>query len=207
MEFRTIPGFSYYEVNIYGEVRSVDRIIKCKTGYKQLFHGKTIKWNINKNRKNETSVHLLNDNGVRRRIKVSHCVAMAFPEICGELFDGCEVDHIDTNRLNNNAYNLRVTDKTGNMNNPTTRKNCSNAWTEERRIKCSQRMKDNNPMCKPGIKHQNSVKVGYYDENNNLIVFDSIAEASRITGVNHSGIQKCVRGIINKSGGLIWKCV
>lgn len=150
MEFRKIPGFSNYEVNIDGEIRSLDRVVECKTGHKQLYHGKTIKWNINKNRKNETSVHLLNDNGVRRRIKVSHCVAKAFPEICGELFDGCEVDHIDTNRLNNNAYNLKVTNKTGNMNNPTTRKNCSNAWTDERRKERSQYMKHNNPLKQDG---------------------------------------------------------
>lgn len=54
---------------------------------------------------------------------VHRLVAKAFPEICGEWFDGCEVDHIDTDRSNNNATNLRVCTHKENMNNPTTIEN------------------------------------------------------------------------------------
>jgi len=35
-------------------------------------------------------------------------IAKAFPEICGEWFEGCEVHHIDGNPLNNEANNLLV---------------------------------------------------------------------------------------------------
>lgn len=35
-------------------------------------------------------------------------VARAFPEICGEWFDGCHVHHKDHNPLNNRADNLQV---------------------------------------------------------------------------------------------------
>lgn len=49
-------------------------------------------------------------------------VAKAFPEICGKWFEGCEVDHKDCNRKNNNAYNLRCCTSKENANNPITRK-------------------------------------------------------------------------------------
>lgn len=54
-------------------------------------------------------------------IAVHRLVAMTFPEICGEWFEGCEVDHKDTNKLNNNAFNLRVCTHKENMNNLLTR--------------------------------------------------------------------------------------
>lgn len=41
---------------------------------------------------NHTAVHLI--------------VAKAFPEICGEWFEGCQVHHKDRNKLNNRADNL-----------------------------------------------------------------------------------------------------
>ena len=42
-------------------------------------------------------------------------VAKAFPEICGEWFEGCEVHHIDCDPLNNEAKNLIVCTKAEHM--------------------------------------------------------------------------------------------
>lgn len=43
------------------------------------------------------------------RTRYAHLeVAKAFPEICGEWFEGCEVHHKDGNSLNNEASNLIV---------------------------------------------------------------------------------------------------
>lgn len=41
-------------------------------------------------------------------ISVHRAVAQAFPEICGEWFEGCVVHHIDGNKENNAATNLIV---------------------------------------------------------------------------------------------------
>ena len=149
-----IPGFSYYRITIDGYVNSIEREVLCSDGkreWTQRFHAHEIKWKVNKHRNNETTVYITDDTGVLRHMKVSHLMALAFPEICGVLFEGCDVDHIDTNRLNNNAYNLRVVDRKGNMNNPKTLQHCSDAWNKDRRETASNRMKgDNNPTRKPG---------------------------------------------------------
>lgn len=47
-----------------------------------------------------------------------------------------------------------------------------------------------------------------YDLNNNFIQqFSGLEEASRCTGVRPDGICKCCKGIINKSGGYIWRYI
>lgn len=53
-------------------------------------------------------------------VKVSHIVAQAFPEICGEWFEGAEVDHRNGIRDDNRPENLLVCDHTQNINNPLT---------------------------------------------------------------------------------------
>lgn len=54
-------------------------------------------------------------------------VADAYPDVCGEKFDGAEVDHLDTVRDNNVATNLRWVSRTDNHLNPITRRRMSEA--------------------------------------------------------------------------------
>lgn len=72
-------------------------------------------------------------NGKARHMSVARAVASAFPEICGEWFEGCTVDHIDTNRHNNIATNLRVVTLYENQNNPLTKENRKKYKTDEER--------------------------------------------------------------------------
>lgn len=60
----------------------------------------------NKQRKNRQYVKL-NQTTVFFNI----IMANAYPEICGEWFDGCEVHHIDGNKENDAATNLKVMSK------------------------------------------------------------------------------------------------
>lgn len=54
-------------------------------------------------------------------LSLSRAVAKAFPEICGEWFEGCEIDHINTDKGDNRAENLRVVTHLENMNNKLSR--------------------------------------------------------------------------------------
>ena len=53
-------------------------------------------------------------------------IAITFPELVeNEYFEGAEIDHIDTDRLNNHPSNLRWVDRYGQMNNPLTKEHSS----------------------------------------------------------------------------------
>ena len=58
----------------------------------------------------------LSVNGIEKMFAVHRLVAMCFPEICGELKDGMEVNHKDCDTSNNVATNLEVCDRVYNMN-------------------------------------------------------------------------------------------
>lgn len=197
-----------YTVSIDGVVTNTD------TGVK-------LKWNINKRRNNETSVCLCKD-GVVTRVKVSHLVARAFPEICGEWFEGCEVDHIDTNRLNNNAYNLRVTDRKGNMANPITRKHISDG--ADRQARSERMFGDKNPTRKPGYwTEERRRKIGesqtrrYQEQGSSCSKavrsinnegeatdYESISDAFRLTGIPVCQISAACTGRQKTAHGLKW---
>lgn len=53
-------------------------------------------------------------------VAIHRAVAKAFPEICGEYFEGAEADHIDGNKRNNRADNLRWVTHKENVYNPNT---------------------------------------------------------------------------------------
>ena len=91
-----------YEVSNMGNVRSVDHYGYSK-GHKskRLFESKMLTHQKARN----TYRVVFNDH---KRHIVSRLVAFAFPEICGEWFEGCQVHHKDLNPANNRADNLIV---------------------------------------------------------------------------------------------------
>ena len=110
-----------------------------------------------------------------KQFRVARLVAQTFPEICGQWFEGCEVDHISTVRTDDRAENLRVCTHISNMNNPITIENFRKA--------------------------KNGRQVAMYDGSRNLIGrFPSSREAERQTGICNSAISKCCNGTRKKAG-------
>ena len=127
----TVPYYSEaYQVSDTGNVKSIGRYVDNK-GTLVFWEGRILKPNINTYRRNERSVELCY-NGVKKRYKVHYLVALAFPEICGEYFEGAEVDHKNGDPTDNRAVNLHWVDRKGNMANPVTRKRQKEFWNSEK---------------------------------------------------------------------------
>ena len=116
--------------------------------------------------------------GLHKRYYVHRLVAEAFIPNSDNL---PEINHKDENPSNNCVNNLEWC----------THKYNSNYGTRPKRI---------------GGKH--SKKVIMYDKNNNIIrIFNSVAEASKLTGIHAGSISECCNGkqYRHSAGGYIWR--
>lgn len=149
-----------------------------------------------------------------KRYYIHKLVARAFPEICGEWFEGCQVDHIDTNKLNNVATNLRVVSEKENHNNPLTRKHNSEAkkgctpWNKGvphsqetkdkiRTIHTGKHLYDENPHAKE--IEQYTVDGEYIQS------FTTLKKAAETLGLNRCSLSACLHGKHKTCGGYVWK--
>lgn len=89
---------NYRVINVNGVKIKVD-----KTGKSFINAESDRRYTIYKNKKrgNRETINVGN-----RMVYTSVIIAKAFPEICGEWFEGCEVHHIDEDKSNNTPENL-----------------------------------------------------------------------------------------------------
>ena len=175
--WRDVPGFEgLYQINIDTPEG------RCR----RFFKNDNVKELSNRPGKNKRIVWSLHKNGVRNAQQAARWIALTYPELVqNEWFPGAEIDHIDTNAMNNHPSNLRWVDRIGQMNNSLTRQHLSNAMK-------------NVPRTGKWV-----IQLSKNDEI--LHFYPSTAQASRETGVNQGSISECCNGIQKVAGGFKWK--
>lgn len=168
--WKVINDFPNYEISNFGNIRNKTKLLKIvpnKQGY---------------------NIVVLCNGGIRKTINVHRLVAAAF--VPNPENKPC-VDHIDGDRANNHADNLRWV---------TAKENCNNPITKSRLHKkigvyMTGRL---------GGLHQRAKEIAMYSACGDLIkTFLSVKDAQRETGLNDSNIIKCCKGIKKTCGGYI----
>lgn len=177
--WREIPGYEgFYAASSFGRIKSLSRFVKNKNGLVRK-NGKILAPGFNKT--GGYYVVNLSRYGKTKMQLVSRLVAFAFPEICGEYFDGADIDHCNGLKTDNRPENLRWVSHKMNMNNPNTKTELNNRENQSKWI----------------------IKLSL---NNEILHFyPSLGEAERETGISKSNISKCCRLKVKSAGGYLWK--
>lgn len=170
VEWRTIPAAPGYSVSNTGLVRSEQRVLIMKNGIQKTVRTKILRQH--KAGSGYLAVHI----GNKRRDYVHRLVALAF---IGNPPPGCEVNHIDENKENNNADNLEWVTRADNLRHGTRNKRCKDIG-----------MKQSKPVV--------ATKDGRV-----IAEFASIREAGR-AGYKRQCISKCCRNPAATHAGLHW---
>ena len=178
--WRDVPGYEgLYQISIDTKEGKCRRLHKRGT-FKEL---------CNKPTKRDNRIHWnLSVNGKSICHQAAKWIALTYPELVeNEYFEGAQIDHKDTNRLNNHPSNLHWVTPSGNNDNPITKNKRIEAYT-------------NNPLRSKQVYQ-------YSKEGVLLATYPSLAEANRQTGVDDAAISKCCLGKYRykSAGGFIWK--
>lgn len=179
--WRDIEGYEGYQVSNLGNVKNL--------GSK--WHPGEHLMSKHLNNKNCYLYSDLSKNGKKKTLPVHRLVAKAFPEICGEWFEGCEIDHIDTVRDNNIVTNLRVCTRKENNNNPLTKTHMSE----------SRKGVPNNSASKLLSKPLSAYR---YPSKEFVGSYQNARVASEEFGISTNGINKCCNGKVFVIKGLIF---
>ena len=172
--WKDVPGYiGLYKVSNYGRVKSVKKQLVLKTSGS----GNRYK-----------TVALCN--GMRKTFRLHRLVAAAF--IPNPDNKPC-IDHIDGDRTNNHADNLRWVTYLENNNNPITKKRLS-----ENNAK--------NMQGKKGVLHPNSKPVKMMKNGICLKTYQSIHLAKK-DGFNDTLIIRCCKGRMKKHKGYNWEYI
>ena len=180
-----------YEVSNAGKVRSVDRYINGKNGSHSFIKGIMMK--LQTSHKGYYNV-VLHKNGNHFTKAVHRLVAEAFIPNPNNL---PQVNHIDTNKKNNNVSNLEWITNEDNMKHAV-QHGCYNNTTQKQIDHALQNQKE--------MVEKRKRPVVQLLNNECVNIFPSIAEANKYLGIKHQNghICSCCKGRRNKCYGYQW---
>lgn len=208
-EWRNVPGFDgRYQIDIStkeGRCRS--------TNYRRT--GKIKEMTNRPNKQNGRINWCLNS----LTKQAAYWIAITYPELVqNEYFEGAEIDHIDTDRLNNHPSNLRWVDRKGQMNNPLTLRHLSESlkgkytgelhpqYGKEKSLETRKKMSEGGKGVRLNRKDQSKSVLQYTLEGELVKIYPSIRQAERETGIYSQSISYCCLGKKYKTaGGYVWK--
>lgn len=197
--WKDIPGFDgVYQASTLGNIRRVGGYVYGDNG-KRYYPGHVMALATDKD--GYKTVGLMKDKKYKT-YKVHRLVAMTFIPNPNNY---PQINHKDERKDSNNVFNLEWCSNKYNM----------NYGTRSARLSAKMKGVPRPEFRGPGSyfygKHwtgamnKNSRKVAQYDLDGNLIkVYDAIAEAGRLTGINSSTINNVVRNIGHTAGGYKW---
>jgi hypothetical protein len=168
-----------YEVSNFGNVKSIDRTIKCKNGAVKFIKGKLLSFNYTKydgSHKIRPTVELWKNNKVKRFF-TGRLVAISF---LPNKENKPTVNHKDGEPLNNNLSNLE--------------------WSTYSE---NQKHAFKNGLVKPTTKKVKGIK------DDKILLFNSLTEAAKYMGVTKNAINAAIHkyGRSKKCKGFIWEYI
>lgn len=186
--FLPVDGYhNIYEVSNFGRVKSLERNVKSSYGSIQNRTERILK----STRKSNGYLHVVLCNSSGKKDKSIHrLVATAFVPNIGDM---PIVNHIDGNKLNNNADNLEW---------------CNNSHNQLHAFEMGLQKPSYGMLGKKGALCKNSKPVLQLDLKGNFIKrHESLAEVTRETGISHSNISRLLNGYGKTCGGFKWRYV
>ena len=181
-EWRDIKGYEgLYQISNLGRIKSFDKVIAQKNNSTAIKKGRIL--HLSSDGK-YLFIGLTDSNRVRKNYKVHRLVAFAFPEICGEWFEGAEVNHKNEIKTDNRAENLEWCTPSFNVNYGT-----RNQRTSE---------KNTNGFCSKTIL-QYSLDEQFIKE------WPSVSEIQRTLNYSRSFICQVCKNKYKQAYGFIWK--